>query len=83
VTERRSLPDCLDQILDRIEPFSAQLAEFLDGGGSAELFVGWHVAGNSGATLDPGLMGRLKGCGLALALDIYADEPTHTGEGDD
>ena len=82
LNEDRSLTGCIDQVMGQIEGFSSQLAEFVDGGGWAELFVGWHVAGNSGATLEPELMRRLADKRLALALDVYPEGATDEGQVD-
>jgi hypothetical protein len=42
-------------------------------GGSAELFVGWFLAGgNSGDVLDGRLLERLAEMRIALSFDVYA-----------
>jgi hypothetical protein len=63
----------LRKILTRIEPFGPELAAFVEGGGSAELFVGWHFERNSGDVLDWDLLRRLAECRLSLSLDIYPE----------
>ena len=80
--EDRSLEACLDHVLRKIEPVSTRLTEFVHSGGSAELFIGFHVAGNSGATIDSRTMKQLSNYGLALAFDIYGEGLQGEGSND-
>jgi hypothetical protein len=69
----------LRRILKTFEPIAADMAAFVESGGIAELFVGWHFERNSGDVLDWELMRGLADCRLSLSLDIYpepeAEEP--------
>ena len=48
----------LSAILDDLGPVKLDLQTFAQGGGRAELFVGWLFYNNSGDTLDWGLLQR-------------------------
>jgi hypothetical protein len=63
----------LRRILKALEPVAADMAAFVESGGIAELFVGWHFERNSGDMLDWELMRGLSECRLSLSLDIYPD----------
>ena len=63
----------LRKILPSLEPLAGELAAFVESGGSAELFVGWHFRRNSGDVLDWDLLRRLSACRLSLSLDIYPE----------
>jgi hypothetical protein len=71
--EGTTLAHRLRLILKTVEPLADQLVAFVEAGGRAELFVGWHFERNSGDTLDWELMRRLGDCRLSLSLDIYPD----------
>jgi hypothetical protein len=68
-----TLAECLDRGLEMVEPFSAELTEFVDAGGNAELFVGWHFERNSGDIIGWEMLQRLSRCKLALSLDVYPE----------
>lgn len=72
-TEGTTLAHRLRLILKMVEPVADELAAFVDSGGAAELFVGWHFQRNSGDMLDWELMRRLADCRLSLSLDIYPE----------
>jgi hypothetical protein len=71
--EGTTLAHRLRLILKKVEPVADELAAFVDSGGGAELFVGWHFQRNSGDMLDWELMRRLADCRLSLSLDIYPE----------
>ena len=71
--EGTTLAHRLRLILPKLEPVSNELAAFVEAGGIAELFVGWHFQRNSGDRLDWDLMRRLAECRLSLSLDIYPE----------
>lgn len=60
-------------ILKTVEPAAEKMAAFVESGGTAELFIGWHFERNSGDLLDWELLRGLADCRLSLALDIYPD----------
>jgi hypothetical protein len=67
-------PGCLlDQALRRavelLRPARPFLADFVEGGGTAELFIGWFHG--PGATLDREMLRELAALHLELALDVY------------
>jgi hypothetical protein len=68
-----TLKESLEHVLDGIEPFSDQIVGFVDSGGEAELFVGWHFDDNSGETVGWRLSRRLADYRLNLSLDIYPE----------
>ena len=70
-SEGARLSQCLNRVLAVLEPFSNELAAFVQAGGRAELFVGWHFDANSGDVLESSLLRRLSDCGLDLSLDVY------------
>ena len=71
--EGTTLAHRLRLILTLVEPVSPELVAFVESGGAAELFVGWHFERNSGDMLDWKLMRRLADCRLSLSLDIYPE----------
>jgi hypothetical protein len=73
LAEGTTLAHRLRLILAMVEPVSNELVAFVDSGGVAELFVGWHFQRNSGDMLDWDLMRRLADCRLSLSLDIYPE----------
>ena len=72
-TEGTTLAHRLRLILKTLDPIADEMAAFVESGGSAELFVGWHFERNSGDLLDWELMRRLSDCRLSLSLDIYPE----------
>ena len=72
-SEGATLSQCLNRALGILEPFSNELAAFVQAGGRAELFVGWHFDANSGDTLDSSLLRRLSNSQLDLSLDVYPE----------
>jgi len=71
--EGTTLAHRLRLILPMVEPVARELVAFVESGGAAELFVGWHFQRNSGDRLDWELMRRLADCRLSLSLDIYPE----------
>ena len=71
--EGTTLAHRLRLILTMVEPVSPELVAFMESGGAAELFVGWHFQRNSGDMLDWELMRGLADCRLSLSLDIYPE----------
>jgi hypothetical protein len=71
--EGTTLAHRLRLILKTVEPVAEKIAAFVELGGTAELFVGWHFERNSGDLLDWELLRRLADCRLSLSLDIYPD----------
>ena len=65
----------LDRFLDRLQPAARFLRELRQGGGQAELFVGWFFVIFSALLFDHALLARLADLELGLRLDIYADAP--------
>jgi hypothetical protein len=63
----------LRKILTRLEPIAQKMAAFVEDGGTAELFIGWHFERNSGDLLDWELLRGLADCRVSLSLDIYPD----------
>ena len=68
-----TLTDCLGRALEQVRPFSGELTAFVESGGEAELFVGWHFDGNSGDVLDWTLLRALADQRLKLSLAIYPE----------
>ena len=68
-----TLTRCLRQVIDQLQPLSQELNAFVDMGGRAELFVGWHFEQNSGDILDRRLLRAITDLGLDLSLDIYPE----------
>jgi hypothetical protein len=71
--EGTTLAHRLRLILRTVEPVAEKIADFVESGGTAELFVGWHFERNSGDLLDWELLRGLADCRLSLSLDIYPD----------
>lgn len=65
----------LDRFLDRLQPAARFLRELRQGGGQAELFVGWFFVIFSALLFEHALLARLADLELGLRLDIYADGP--------
>ena len=71
--EGTTLAHRLLKILTKLEPVCEEIAAFVEDGGTAQLFVGWHFERNSGDVLDWDLMRRLAECRVSLSLDIYPE----------
>ena len=70
--KRLQLSPFLESLLVRLAPQRHFLARISQGGGSAELFVGWYSGSNSGEELSWKLLKRLGELYLSLSLDVYA-----------
>ena len=69
-----TLVAALVEIVEGLTPIKSDLRALAEDGGSAELFVGWMLAGSSGDVLDWSLMQMLSEHRLDLSLSIYPDE---------
>lgn len=68
-----SLEDTIQRFCGEFQGRRGIFVRVAASGGRCELFVGWFVARNSGATLSRQLLEELASLKLDLALDIYPE----------
>jgi hypothetical protein len=67
----QDLADALRELIHRLSPFRDFFESIRTTGGNIEFFIGWFFYHNSGAVIEPELLARLAGLGIALSLDVY------------
>jgi hypothetical protein len=68
------LVSAIDTAVTQLEERRAFIQEFLNSGGSIDLFIGWFLLGQSGGeSLPSELLHRLGTLGIDLALDVYGE----------
>jgi hypothetical protein len=70
------LEESIESALRSLEPHAQFLAEIIQSGGRAELFIGLFGDRNLGFELSPSMLKICSELGLALAFEIYPDADT-------
>lgn len=65
-----SLDDTLCSVLPKLESKREFLREVVSSGGEIELYVGWFLMQNDGASLSPELLARLGALKIRLSVDV-------------
>jgi hypothetical protein len=76
-SNRRPLPDVLEEILEKLTPIKDDLADFIKDGGTLAFFIGIFIDGNSGEIFSPPLLRQLADFNIELQFDMYSSESSN------